>query len=94
MQVGSLVRYVKIDPQYGAVPIAPVQWLPIIKHDYVIREMAPAKSHPHNMLVVLEEGSLGYHPWTDEEFGMDAECFVELQPPMSVDFLLEESVEA
>lgn len=90
MRQGSLVKYIK-DCDYSRMgSFSFIKWLPVLNQDYVIREIAYSVSNKTLLVVTLEEGCVGRHPRTNDEFGIPASCFVELQPPMSILFLLEE----
>lgn len=94
MQKGSIVAVRKL-PNFHSTMANLIKWLPIDdeKTPYTIRE---GKMDFGEMIWFLEEGVLGYNPFTGGEFGMPSEFLVELLPPeenFKVEELVQELVE-
>lgn len=92
LQPGSLVVIKKntVKQQYNSI----VVWLPIMDEEtpYTIRHIQPDPGDTTQILVFLEEGVIGYVPNTKRELGMPIEMVIEIQPPMDISELIEESI--
>lgn len=91
MKIGSLVEY--IGPQlYKAekhmLPL--VNWFPDYNTSYVVRGFADCPVLKGTRIVYLEEGVIGYNEGF--EIGIGTEYYRELQPPMDLSELLEETL--
>ena len=87
MKVGSLVEFIGGKIKKGCEHR--IKWMPIKGEIYTVRAISRLKEE--GVKVLVEEGVVGYNG-LGIETGCSINCFRELQPPMDLSELLEETV--
>lgn len=94
MQVGSLVVVLPLHCRAGMITPAGnvLQWLPIDdgKTEYVLRSRTNNGTADDGW--TFEEGIVGINKATMSELGIKEGWLKEVQPPMSIEELIEESI--
>lgn len=90
MKPGSIVVVLPL-PDFKPTPNDGVKWLPITdeRTPYVIRQFDNS-SNCGTPCATFEEGCIGHHPTTHEEYAWDARYLREIAPPEDISNFIEE----